>query len=87
MADTPKRFEDWEQVDCNECARYYDSSCDGVSKDSKKPCNSYLATRDVVIPHQIKTLERRVFWLSMVVFGEYVIGGIIVLVRWLLETI
>ena len=55
-----KRFEDWEQVDCNECARYWDSSCDGVSKDTKKPCNSYLATRSVVIPAKIKKLEDEV---------------------------
>lgn len=83
----PKRFEDWEKVDCNECARYWDSSCDGVKKGSAKPCNGYLATRSVIIPNRIKKLERRVFWLSMVVFGEYVVGGIIVLVGWLLEKI
>jgi hypothetical protein len=72
MKNDPKRFEDWEQVDCNECARYYDSSCDGVSKGSKKPCNSYLATRDVVIPERLKLLETRVRWLSAIVVGVIV---------------
>ena len=67
-----KRFEEWEQVDCNECARYWDSSCDGVKGDvnsanSEKPstgstrlCNSFLPTRSVVIPAKIKSLEKRV---------------------------
>ena len=82
-----KRFEDWEQVDCNDCSHYWDSSCDGVSKGSKVGCNSYLATRSVVLPEKLNKLERRVFWLSLVVFGEYVIGGIILLVGWLLGTI
>jgi len=57
--DQPKRFEDWTQVDCNECARYWDSSCDG-SQGSQRPCNSFLATRSVVIPGQLKALEKRV---------------------------
>ena len=68
MADQ-KRFEDWEEVDCNECGRYYDSSCDGVKKGSKKPCNSFLAKRDVVIPAQINSLEKRVKTLNRVVAG------------------
>ena len=57
--DQPKRFEDWTQVDCNECARYWDSSCDG-SQGSQRPCNSFLATRSVVIPGQLKALEKRI---------------------------
>lgn len=51
-----KRFEEWE-VKCNECARYWDSSCDGVCEDDKKTCMSYVATRSVVIPAQIRTLQ------------------------------
>ena len=58
-----KRFEDWEDVDCNQCARYWDDSCDGVSKGSKKPCNSFIATRSVVIPERIERLEKAVKWL------------------------
>lgn len=84
----PKRFDDYsEVVDCNDCSHYWDSSCDGVSKGSTTNCNSFLATRSIVIPQRIKQLEKRVFWLSMVVFGEYVVGGIIVLVGWLLGKI
>ena len=65
MSEQPKRFEDWEKVDCNDCARYWDSSCDGVSKGSEKPCNSFLATRNVVIPSKIKALEEVNTWLAV----------------------
>ena len=54
----PKRFEDWNIVDCNECSHYWDNSCDGVSKDNKRVCNSFIATRNVVIPEQIKRLQK-----------------------------
>lgn len=68
-----KRFEDWEQVDCNKCARYYDSSCDGVEKGSKKPCNSYIATRDIVLPEKIKRLETRFMWLEWAMIIELIL--------------
>lgn len=57
----PKIFEDWEEVDCNECERYWLNQCDGaktLGKGSKMPCTSFLATRNVVIPLQIKKLEK-----------------------------
>lgn len=57
------RFDDWTEVDCNECARYWDSSCDGVSKGQNRLCTSFLATRSVVIPEQIKRLQKVVKWL------------------------
>lgn len=56
----PKRFEDWQEVDCNECERWWTNQCDGaktLGKGSKMPCNSFLATRKVVIPEQIKRLQ------------------------------
>jgi hypothetical protein len=76
--DTPKRFDDWYEVDCNECARYWDSSCDGVKtsiKGSKMPCNSFLATRSVIIPKEIERLKRAIklilglFGFSLVLIG------------------
>ena len=64
MSENKKKvFEDWEEVNCNECARYWDSSCDGVPVKKRKMCNSYLAKRDVVIPQQIKKLQKDVAWL------------------------
>lgn len=68
MADA-KRFDDYKPVDCNECGRYWDNSCDGVkcktnsdkdSTGSTRLCNSFLPTRSVVIPAQIKSLETSV---------------------------
>lgn len=57
----PKRFDDYtEVVDCNDCSHYWDSSCDGVSKGSKTACNSFLATRNVVIPERLNSLEKRI---------------------------
>lgn len=55
-----KRFEEWEEVDCNECTHYWDSSCDAVKQDDRRQCNSFLATRRVVIPAKIKALEKSV---------------------------
>lgn len=63
-----KRFEEWTPVDCNECSRYWDNQCDGVkcktnsdkdSTGSTRLCNSFLPVRKVVIPAQIKALEKR----------------------------
>lgn len=57
----PKIFEDWEEVDCNECVHWWDNSCDGAKthgKGSNLRCTSFLATRKVVIPQQIKALQR-----------------------------
>lgn len=57
----PKRFEDWPmKVDCNECQRHWDNSCDSVPQGSERRCNSFLATREIVIPGQIKELQRSV---------------------------
>ena len=57
----PKRFDDYQEVvDCNECSHYWDSSCDGASKGSRVGCNSFLATRSVVIPEKLNSLEKRV---------------------------
>lgn len=80
MSDTPKRFEEWEEVDCNECSHYWDSSCDGASKGSKIGCTSYLATRSIVVPEKLKKLERRVAWLELVTGVTIVLITIIFIV-------
>ena len=79
MSDTPKRFEDWQEVDCNECSHYWDSSCDGASKGSKKQCNSFLATRTVVIPEKIKALENRVLFLEVITFTFGLLAALMVM--------
>ena len=68
MEKQTKRFEDWIEVDCNECTHWWDNSCDGAKyplERPRTPCNSFLATRSVIIPEQIKTLLRankRLWW-------------------------
>ena len=72
MTETPKRFEEWEEVDCNDCSHYWDSSCDGASKGSRIGCNSFLATRSIVIPERLNSLEKRVEilkWLVVINLG------------------
>lgn len=76
-----KRFSDWQEVDCNDCAHYWDSSCDAL-QGSRKPCNSFLATRSVIIPLQIKRLQKSVKWLTgalVIVTVAVVILGVMVL--------
>lgn len=61
----PKRFEDFIEVDCNECEHYWDNSCDGVSKAQKRSCTSYKASRSVVIPQEISSLRKEINGLRM----------------------
>lgn len=58
-----KRFEDWYDVDCNECSHYWDSSCDGADKDTKRLCNSFTATRSVIIPKQLEGIKKDIKYL------------------------
>lgn len=67
MEKESKRFEDWKEVDCNECERWWLNQCDGASKGSKVGCNSFLATRKVVLPARLNELERAIKWLTILV--------------------
>lgn len=63
-----KIFGEFQEVECNECERYWLNQCDGAkcsNKAQKVPCNSFLATRGVVIPKQIEQLNKEVFWLKL----------------------
>ena len=68
MTENNKRFEDWIEVECNNCERYWINQCDGAKPPlnrSRMPCNSFLATRGTNIPLQIKSLKKankRVWW-------------------------
>lgn len=64
-------FSEWEDCDCNECEHYWDSSCDGVEKNKRKPCNQFSATRKVVIPQQIESLQKQI---KLVAFGGMLIA-------------
>lgn len=54
-----KRFDDY-NVECNDCAHYWDDSCSGTQVGATKACRDYKATRTVDIPKQIKQLEKRI---------------------------
>ena len=68
-----KRFDEWEEVDCNSCEKYYLNQCDGVQKAQKRSCTSFKATRGIVIPQEIKWLKTRLKWLigALVILGGY----------------
>lgn len=67
----PTVFDDWnEQVECNDCTHYWDDSCDGVKKGYQKRCTSFLATRSVVIPAQVKSLQNSLKWLTVGIIVE-----------------
>lgn len=55
--DKQKIFDDFPTVDCNECELYWINQCDGVHKAQERPCTAFKATRGVVIPLQIKSLQ------------------------------
>ena len=55
-----KIFDDFQQVDCNDCSHYWDDSCEGVKKGSEKRCTSFKAVKRVDIPVQIKRLRSTV---------------------------
>ena len=78
-----KRFDSWFEVDCNDCARYWDSSCDGVPKDVGRSCGSFLATRSVILPEQIKRLEKRISRLDWAFGLCFVIIVTLLLLGWL----
>ena len=78
-----KRFEEWEEIDCNDCSHYWDSSCDGATKGSRVGCNSYLATRSIVIPERLNALEKRVTKLYIACFGMLIIDILTLVVMFL----
>lgn len=58
-----KIFDDFPIKDCNDCAHYWDNTCDSpktLQKGSKTLCNSFLVTRRVVLPLQIKRLNKAI---------------------------
>ena len=77
-----KRFDEWNHIDCNECANYWTNACDGVPEGKKRACNSFLAQRNVSIPLEIKALRGKLKYCEVCLFITdaalliYIIGGI-----------
>ena len=68
-----KKFDDWQDVNCNECSNWWNDSCTGAPEGVKKPCNSFLAQRSVIIPEQIKALKSEIKWLSWHIITLYIV--------------
>lgn len=80
-----KIFDDYLSVDCNDCERWWLNQCDGVktlSEGQKVPCKTFLATRNVIIPQQIKMLQKRVLWLELCVGVLLVVAGVLFIVNY-----
>lgn len=75
---TNKIFDDFKGIDCNDCERWWLNQCDGVTKGTERPCNSFLATRRVIIPEQIKSLNKRLKYLGSAI----IVLAIINLILW-----
>lgn len=72
-----KRFEDWEEVDCNTCDHYWNSTCDSDRKGVKRHCNSYLATRKVFIPEELKRLKLTLK--TLILLGVAIVAWLVVI--------
>lgn len=86
MAQPSKRFDDYPPVDCNDCERWWISQCDGVPKGSHRQCNSFVATRGIVLPEKIKALEERTRSLELhltTLYGVNIIWTIAYIMGWL----
>ena len=78
-----KKFDDWQDVNCNECSNWWNDSCTGAPAGVKKPCNSFLAQRSVIIPEEIKALKREIKWLSWHIITLYIVECIHVVLDFL----
>lgn len=76
MSDSDRKvFDEWTDVDCNNCQRYWLDQCDGTKVNETKICNSFLATRKTDIPMQIKRLDKDLNWIK----GVLIFYGIVIL--------
>ena len=60
-----KIFEDFPEADCNSCAPYWLSQCDGTSDGSKLVCTAFTPVRSVKIPAEIEAIRERLKWLNV----------------------
>ena len=69
-----KIFDEFPKIDCNDCVHYWDNTCDSpntLQKGSKTLCNSFIATRNIVIPLQIKRLQKGV---KLLIIASVILG-------------
>lgn len=80
---TEKTFDEFPQVNCNRCATYWSSGCDGVEVGQEKECRSFVATRNEDIPKQIKYLQTQQLLLWLALAFEVAAHFFQMLARWL----
>ena len=81
-----KIFDEFPTVDCNNCNHYWDNSCDSpktLIKGSTTLCNSFKATRSVIIPLKLERLERALKWLlaCVVILGVVTVFTLVLILR------
>lgn len=54
-----KRFDDWVEVECNDCERYWTDQCDGLPEGKTKPCGSYMACRKTDYAKRLRAVEKK----------------------------
>lgn len=58
MNQKKKVFDDFKEVDCEECESWQLNQCDGVPVGSQRSCTAYKAVRRLNTPLQIKALQK-----------------------------
>lgn len=71
-----KKIFDFEHVACEDCERYWDSSCDGHKKEA--PCKSFKAALKYDIPKRLKNAEDTIKSLSADSWISFILEGLIV---------
>lgn len=69
-----KKIFDLESIACEDCERYWDSSCDGHKKEA--PCKSFKAALKYDIPNRLKIVESTVKSLSEYNWISFMLDGL-----------
>lgn len=75
MCNTRKKFEFYIPAKCNDCAHYWDSSCDGSEQEIE--CRSFVAKRSVDVTKRLEKLEREILLLKLGVVVEFIMTAIL----------
>ena len=78
-------FDDFPKVDCNECERWWMNQCDGADKGTTMRCNSFLATRSVIIPAKIERLTvtvKMLVWAVCALSASVILHHLSILFGW-----
>ena len=75
-----KVFDDFKEVDCEECESWQLNQCDGVPVGSQRSCTAYKAVRRLNTPLQIKALQKGLDRLRMATIYNRILIIILTLV-------